>query len=54
MASQVNRCWRCGVEWAPEEASPATLRVIPSGAGLDGGSFAAGVAAPLRAAAGTG
>jgi hypothetical protein len=31
MASQEDRCWRCGVEWASEEGPRTTLRLIPGG-----------------------
>jgi hypothetical protein len=31
MARQEGACWRCGVQWAAEEAPPATLRAIAGG-----------------------
>ena len=31
MASQEDKCWRCGVEWASEDGPRTTLRLIPSG-----------------------
>lgn len=36
MAGQEARCWRCGVEWASEEAPPTTLRLIRGGAPSQG------------------
>jgi hypothetical protein len=52
MAGHENRCWRCGVEWAPEAAPPTRLRLIRGGALADGerapgegGSFVAAAAA---------
>jgi hypothetical protein len=35
MASGVDTCWRCGVEWATEDQPPATLRLVPSGSSAD-------------------
>jgi hypothetical protein len=59
MARQVDACWRCGIEWAPEEEPRTTLRLILGGAlretdaadrwTNEGGSFASEVTAPLRA-----
>ena len=31
MASQEDKCWRCGVEWASEDGPRTTLRLIPGG-----------------------
>jgi hypothetical protein len=31
MARQEDACWRCGAQWACEEAPPTTLRVIAGG-----------------------
>jgi hypothetical protein len=45
MAGDGNRCWRCGVEWAPEEGPPATLRLVS-----DRGSPVAEAVAPRRVA----
>lgn len=28
MAGHEDACWRCGVEWAPEEQPPTTLRLV--------------------------
>jgi hypothetical protein len=46
MAGHEATCWRCGVEWASEDAPPTTLRLIPTAAPGD-----AGAATPLRVAA---
>jgi hypothetical protein len=61
MAGQDDRCWRCGVEWAPEEGPRTTLRLIRGDAPTqiedserwtnEGGSFASAVTAPLPATA---
>jgi len=61
MASQDDRCWRCGVEWASEEGPRTTLHLIPGDAPtqtehaeratFEGGSFASEVTAPLPATA---
>jgi predicted amidophosphoribosyltransferase len=32
MARQEDACWRCGTEWASEDAPTTTLKVIPGGA----------------------
>jgi len=32
MASQEGTCWRCGTEWATEDAPRTTLRLIVGGA----------------------
>ena len=32
MARQAQVCWRCGTEWAPEDALPVALTVLPGGA----------------------
>jgi predicted amidophosphoribosyltransferase len=32
LARQEDTCWRCGTQWATEEAPRTTLRVIPGGA----------------------
>ena len=32
MARQEDRCWRCGTQWASENAPRPALRVIPGGA----------------------
>ena len=32
MARQEDTCWRCGTEWASEDAPRTTLKVIPGGA----------------------
>jgi len=32
MAGHEDTCWRCGVEWAPEQAPPTTLRLVPASA----------------------
>ena len=32
MARQKDACWRCGTEWASEDAPTTTLKVIPGGA----------------------
>ena len=34
MAGHDDRCWRCGVEWAPEAGPPTTLRLVPAAAPL--------------------
>ena len=61
MARQEDTCWRCGTQWASENAPQTALRVIPGGApDLDGerwidegGSLgAATVDAPPAAAGG--
>jgi hypothetical protein len=31
MARQEAACWRCGAQWASEQAPPTTLRVIAGG-----------------------
>jgi hypothetical protein len=58
MASDEDTCWRCGVEWAPEEGPRTRLRLIPGEARLDterwtneGGSVAPEAAPSLHAAA---
>lgn len=61
MASQENKCWRCGVEWASEEGPRTTLHLISADAPAqtedaerwtnEGGSFASEVTAPLPATA---
>ena len=28
MAGHEGTCWRCGTQWAPEEAPPTTLRLV--------------------------
>ena len=28
MAGHEATCWRCGTQWAPEEAPPTTLRLV--------------------------
>jgi hypothetical protein len=57
MAGHEDTCWCCGVEWASEEAPPATLRLVSSQEASDGerwtsegGTFAseAAVAAARR------
>jgi hypothetical protein len=30
MAGQEDSCWRCGVEWAPEQSPRTTLRLVPA------------------------
>ena len=30
MAGQEDSCWRCGVEWAPEQSPRTTLRLVPT------------------------
>jgi hypothetical protein len=32
MGRQADTCWRCGTQWASEEAPRTALRVIPGGA----------------------
>jgi len=32
MARQEDACWRCGTEWASEEAPRIALEVLPGGA----------------------
>jgi hypothetical protein len=32
MARQEDTCWRCGTQWASEDAPRPTLKVIPGGA----------------------
>jgi len=61
MARQEDTCWRCGSEWASEDAPRTTLRLIPGDADRwvkdaerwrdEGGSFASQVTAPLPATA---
>jgi hypothetical protein len=61
MAAQEDKCWRCGVEWAPEEGPRTTLHLISGDAHeqtaeaerptLEDGGFASEVTAPLPAAA---
>jgi hypothetical protein len=61
MARQEDACWRCGTEWAPEEAPRTTLRLIPGDALTqtddadrwmnEGGSSASEVSPPLPATA---
>jgi hypothetical protein len=61
MAGHDDRCWRCGVEWASEQAPATTLRLVPGDASTqildaerwtnEGGSFASDVTAPLPATA---
>ena len=48
MAGQESTCWRCGVEWAPEEEPGTTLRLVSSQSLPE--PFAGEVAVPLRAA----
>jgi hypothetical protein len=57
MAGHEDTCWCCGVEWASEEAPPATLRLVSAQEASDGerwtnegGTFAseAAVAAARR------
>jgi hypothetical protein len=45
MARQHDGCWRCGAQWASEEAAPTPLRAIA------GGQLARPVAELARAAA---
>jgi hypothetical protein len=60
MAGHEDTCWRCGAQWASEEAPPTTLRLVSARSSdqirLDaerwtneGGSFASDAAAPLAA-----
>ena len=58
MAGHQDACWRCGAQWAPEEAPRTTLRLAHSASRtrLDaerwtnaGGSFASDEVAPLAA-----
>ena len=61
MARQTDTCWRCGTEWAPEEAPRTTLRLVRGDALTqrddaerwtnEGGSFASELPAPLPATA---
>ena len=61
MASQEEKCWRCGVKWASEEGSRTTLHLISGDVPaktddaerptFEGGSFASEVTAPLPATA---
>jgi hypothetical protein len=58
MARQEDTCWRCGTEWAPEEAPRTTLRLVRGTGSHDaerwtneGGSFGSEVTAPLPATA---
>ena len=30
MAGHEDACWRCGAQWAPEEAPRTTLRLVPA------------------------
>jgi hypothetical protein len=56
MARQQDACWRCGSQWASEDAPRTTLKVIPGGAQVedeadrwaDEGVGAAAVAARAR------
>ena len=48
MAGDTGTCWRCGVEWAPEESPRTTLRLVPATAPDQVDSD---VAAPLHGAA---
>jgi hypothetical protein len=61
MARQEDACWRCGTQWASEDAPRTALQVIPGGAleeaRLDaerwideGGSFDREITGPLPAA----
>jgi hypothetical protein len=61
MASEVDGCWRCGVQWAREEQPRPTLRLLAGGADeharpdverwtKEGGSFRSDVAVARRAA----
>jgi len=36
MARQEASCWRCGAQWAPEEAPRPKLKVAEAPAGTDG------------------
>ena len=47
MAGDTGTCWRCGVEWAPEETPRTTLRLVSSGYD-EGGSRERDVAAALQ------
>ena len=53
LARQADSCWRCGVEWAPEEGPRTKLRLVSDRAAEswtdEGGSFAAEAAAQARA-----
>jgi ribosomal protein L40E len=54
MAGQADTCWRCGTEWASEDALRPRLRVIPGGIEMDrwvdeGGSVPVEAAALLSA-----
>jgi hypothetical protein len=35
MARQQDTCWRCGSQWASEDAPRTTLKVIPGGAQVE-------------------
>jgi hypothetical protein len=53
MARQEDTCWRCGAQWATEDAPPTRLKVLAGGADADrwvneGGSVASEAAAPAR------
>jgi hypothetical protein len=48
MAGDAGTCWRCGVEWVPEETPRTTLRLVPATAPDQADSD---VAAPLHGAA---
>jgi hypothetical protein len=49
MARQEDACWRCGTEWASEDAPTTTLKVIPGGAQAAKGAEPA-IAVAARAA----
>jgi hypothetical protein len=55
MARQEDTCWRCGTQWATEDAPQTPLRVIPGGAATPAGgapqpAIAATVTGDARAA----
>jgi hypothetical protein len=65
MARQENACWRCGTQWASEDAPRTALEVLPGGAPDEtrvdedrwfdeGGSFDREITGPLRVAAESG
>jgi hypothetical protein len=53
MARQENACWRCGAQWASEEAPRTTLRVIAGGRLLPRAADSAQAAAGLDAGVGS-
>lgn len=54
MPGQEDTCWRCGVEWTPEETPRTTLRLVPAGAPDQADDPAIAVRLPLHRAGASG